>query len=325
VRAVDVRVDVSDATDLDLALETAATVFLPNRPEHVTTVIVGYPGGTYARGYFDIRHFAGYSQAEHHVDEGFVFVACDHLGIADSSPVDPHELSIERLAAANHATATTVVQQLRDGSLADAVPPIDVTHVVGIGQSMGGALLVVQQARHRTFAAVGILGYGLRSSFAVADGSRIPFEAPPRGADLRGRTLEPPADESFHTQVLRYSFHAAEEDPALVEVDMGGFAPDGSGELPRWRAPSLPPCAITMMGDGALAPEAAAIDVPVLIGCGAIDLLTDPRREPEWYCSTGDIRLTIVDRMAHMHNFAPTRARLWRSVTELVRSTSSQG
>ena len=61
----------------------AATVFLPEPMPAAPTVMFALPGGGYSRGYFDL-HFPGhdgYSQAEHHVARGAVFVAMDHLGV----------------------------------------------------------------------------------------------------------------------------------------------------------------------------------------------------------------------------------------------------
>jgi alpha-beta hydrolase superfamily lysophospholipase len=41
-----------------------------------------------------------YSQAEFHTAEGFVVVACDQLGVGDSSHPDTFALTYESLAAA---------------------------------------------------------------------------------------------------------------------------------------------------------------------------------------------------------------------------------
>src|SRR5206468_1938491 len=75
----DVRVDITGRVDLEGELKTAATVHLPDVIDGPLTVLFGYPGGGYARGYYDIRRLRGYSQAEHHISRGFAFVACDHI------------------------------------------------------------------------------------------------------------------------------------------------------------------------------------------------------------------------------------------------------
>ena len=75
-------------------LRTTVTVYLPELLPEAATVLFAFPGGGFGRGYYDIRALPGYSQAEHHVAAGFVFVACDHLCVGDSSrPSDPFALS----------------------------------------------------------------------------------------------------------------------------------------------------------------------------------------------------------------------------------------
>ena len=309
----DVRIDVTGRVGLEGTLETAATVHLPDRIDGALTVLIGYPGGGYSRGYYDIRRLPGYSQAKYHTDRGFAFVACDHLGIGDSSPVDNFELTYERMAAANHATASTVVERLRAGSLLKGIGPIEVNKMVGMGQSMGGCLITVQQALHHTFDAVAVLGYAcVCPSFPAPDGSWVTFPAPPRGSDLRNVAEKALGAVASSAGLLRYSFHAADEEPELVEADMGGR------EVVPWRAGMAPACAVTMMAEGAVREEAAAIDVPVLVGCGEIDLVRDPWLEPSAFRGSRDVAVFVVPRMCHMHNFARTRELLWERISRFA-------
>lgn len=307
MRTHDLRIDMTGAVDLPGVLQTAATVHLPDRIEGPLTVIFGLPGGSYTRGYYDIRRLPGYSQAEYHTDRGMAFVACDHIGIGDSSAVDKFELTIERMATGNHVTATKVLAGLRDGTLVEGLGPVAVAKVIGIGQSMGGCLLTVQQGLHRTFDAIGVLGYGCAgSSFTAPDGRKIKFPAPPRGADMRQGAEQALGHVGANVDVILHTFHAPDEEPALLAADTG---PE-SGSAP-WRAAVVPACAVTMMGDGAIAAEAAMIDVPVLLGCGEVDVVDDPWLEPAAFRNSRDVSLLIVPRMRHMHNFARTREVLW--------------
>src|SRR5581483_1298645 len=182
MRSVELTVDVEGATGLAGAA-TACTVHLPDQVPSPATVIFAYPGGGYGRRYFHIVARPGYSQAEHHTAQGTVLVACDHLGVGDSSQPDTFELSYERLAAANHATATEVLSRLGAG---DGLPKVRVGAAVGIGQSMGGCLLTVQQGNHRTFDGVAFLGWsGIFTNFPAPGGQRITYPMPTRGTDLR--------------------------------------------------------------------------------------------------------------------------------------------
>ena len=67
-----------------------------------------------------------------------------------------------------------------------------------------------------------------------------------------------------------------------------------------------------------VAREAAAVRSPVLLAYGEIDVTVEPLADAAMFRSTSDLSLLIVPRMAHMHNFAPTRQRLWRRLSEFA-------
>jgi pimeloyl-ACP methyl ester carboxylesterase len=325
-----VKVDVTGQVDLDDKLETAATVYLPDHLDGPITVLFGFPGGGYGRKYYDIRTRPGYSQAEYHTDGGFAFVACDHLGVGDSSQPDPLGLSYERIAAANHATATTVLDWIRDGAVADGLAPIAIDKVIAMGQSMGGCFLTVQQASHRTFDGVAFLGWsGIRTTFPAPDGGRITYDVPPRGTDLLamvdrlGEVPVPDADQ------FRFCFHWPDQDAGLIDADLASYQPfsgvvRGDDSTP-WGSATVPPCALTMLADGAVATDAAVIDVPVFIACGERDVVADPWAEPTAYRGSGDVSVFVVDRMSHMHNFAPTRQVLWDRLGSFANAVTPSG
>ncbi len=302
-------------------LFTAVTVYLPDVVPDAARVLFGYPGGGFGRRYYDIQTLPGYSQAEYHTNNGDVFVACDHLGVGESSmPEDSLSVSYERLALANHATAVEVLRQIEQGDIDPAVPSISVTAVVGMGQSMGGCLLTVQQANFRTFDAVALLGWsGIHTNFPSPDGGRITYPMPPRGTDLAPIAdqlvgVVAPSEEQF-----RFCFHFPDEDPLLVEADLASYKPYSDvvrgDERTPWGSSTTPPCAVTMMTEGAVAAEAAAIDVPVFIGCGERDVVPDPGAEPGAYRRSSYLTVTVLPKMAHMHNFARTREELWRRIS----------
>jgi hypothetical protein len=114
---------------------------------------------------------------------------------------------------------------------------------------------------------------------------------------------------------MRPWFHHDDEPADLVVMDMtrprgsrGSGSPWGTsngagGPVAERREPLAP---------GVVAAEAAAITVPVFVGCGGIDVVGDPWSEPSAYRGSRDVTVATFERMAHMHNFAPTRADLWR-------------
>jgi pimeloyl-ACP methyl ester carboxylesterase len=269
--------------------EQAVTLVVPGAPaaqaapaaaDAAGVVLCAYPGGGYARGYYDVEWQGGraYSEAQYHAQRGWVVACIDHLGVGDSSPVDA-SVRLRDLARADAAVATKIAAGLRDGSLVDGLGPLAVDTVIGVGQSMGGHLVTVAQADHRPFDRVAVLG-----SSAI-------------------HTVLPAAS------TFRRTCHWDDVDPEIVDADQDGFPVRAT--MPHWASATAPPDAVTLLEPEVQAEEAAAIDVPVFVGCGERDVVPDPWLEPSAYRSSRDISLLVVERMAHMHNFAGTRARLW--------------
>ena len=316
--SVERHIDVTHATELDGPLETVVTVFTPE-PEQLLdppVVIFGYPGGGYGRGYYAIEHpgFSGYNQAAHHVARGAIVVACDHLGVGDSSRPDLADLTFENIAAANHATVIEVMQALEIGDAVPGLGPVRGARMVGMGQSMGGGLLVVQQGNHATFDAIAVLGF---SAIQVV----LPTPPGHGGVDHvtaeRGERVEE-LDLSVPTDVFRYGFHLDDVPAELVDADLDGYPV--REQAPMWGSSGIPSCAVTMTSPGAVAPEAARIEVPVFIAAGERDVIPDLHAEPASYGASPDVTVYELAGSAHMHNFARTREVLWDRLDGWIRS-----
>jgi alpha-beta hydrolase superfamily lysophospholipase len=288
---VELKVDVTGKTGLPGALHTAVSVFVPEPRRRLSPplVVFAFPGGGYSRGYFHIEWpgLEGYSQAEHHTAAGFVFVACDHLGVGTSSLPDPASLTFETVPAANRAAVDAIMARLEAGTLVDGLEPLRSAVRIGMGQSMGGCFLVLQQARYRSFDAIGVLGYS-------AIHTVLPRDPAGSGGDA-----------------FRYGFHMPDVPEELVQADLGRGFPQRRGAPPPWGSGTVPGCATSMLEPGCIARDAAAIDVPVFIGVGERDVCPDPHAEPGAYRAARDVTLYVQPRAAHMHGFAGTRALLW--------------
>jgi pimeloyl-ACP methyl ester carboxylesterase len=329
MRTFDLGVDVSGCTDLPGDLHTAVTICLPEQLDGPSTVLFGFPGGGFGRHYYNIQARPGYSQADYHCASGGVFVACDHLGVGDSSQPDTFALTYENLAAANDATAETVIQGLRKGELVPGLEPIEITKTIGMGQSMGGCLLTVQQANHRTFDGVAFLGWsGIYTNFPAPGGERVIYPMPARGTDLRAVASEVLGVVAPTPEQFRYCFHWPDEEPALVEPDLASYVPYSEvvrgDENTPWGSATMPACAVTMMTEGSVAEEAAKIDVPVLSASGERDVVPDPWSEPTAYRNSRDVTVFVVPRMAHMHNFSHNRALLWSRIGAFAEATPAR-
>jgi pimeloyl-ACP methyl ester carboxylesterase len=315
-----VRVSVSKAAGSPASV--VATVFIPEQLGPAPTVMFALPGGGYSRGYFDL-HFvshSGYSQAEHHMARGIVFVAMDHLGVGESSTESNDDLVIEDIAAANDQAVREIVRRLREGSLVDGVPAIEPGFVVGTGQSMGGGVTIIMQGRHRTYDAIAPLGY-----------SAVHTSLPQRTRELReaGKTVFArfsrktlPKDLSIaHSSSLvpdfLFPFHWEDVPKEILRADMEGGYPLRQSP-PPWGSRTLPRCVVGMMSAGYVAEEAASIDVPVFLGFGERDVSEDPCREPAMFPGARDVGVFVVPRMAHMHNFASTRRLLWERTLDWI-------
>jgi hypothetical protein len=54
-----------------------------------------------------------------------------------------------------------------------------------------------------------------------------------------------------------------------------------------------------------------SITTSLFLAFGEFDVSAEPHREPLAYTSSSDITIVVIAGMAHMHNFADTRAKLW--------------
>jgi pimeloyl-ACP methyl ester carboxylesterase len=325
----DVTVDVTDTCRLGRRLNVVATVFLPG-PDRLADgqpVVFALPGGGYSRGYYDM-HFPGhadYSQAEHHVQRGLVLVALDHLGVGDSTPEVADAVRSEDIAAANDLAVCQITDRLRSGTAVDGYPAIDVGARIGIGQSMGGCVTVIMAGRHRTYDAIGVLGYsGIHTVLPMPKD-----DATARIADKFDYSRDTALDElsiSESSELIGeflYPFHFEDVPADIVEADIGGGYPIRT-TAPPFGSKSVPPCAVAMLSPGYIKTEAAAVDVPLFIGLGERDTAPEPHCEPSAYPNSTDVTLFICDRMAHMHNFATTRHKLWERLADWCTAVAGQ-
>jgi pimeloyl-ACP methyl ester carboxylesterase len=307
-------VDVSEAAGLHEAAHTVVTVVASPSATAPAVIAFGFPGGGYNRRYFDLdvelAGPGGSSEARWHAARGWWYVACDHLGVGDSSHPDARSLTFENLAAVNDATVREVSARVAAGTIADALPAMNVQARLGFGQSMGGCLTIVAQARHRTFDGIGILGYSaVHTALPTRNGA--PSGQPNVNRNTADVSIEA-TTAAIGDDAFRYAFHWDDVPPEVVDLDLAHYPMRDDDPVPDWgRGATPPPCAVSMMSAGVVASEAAAIAVPVLVGAGERDVLPDPRAEPAAFGSP-DVSVFVVPRMAHMHNFAGTRELLWQ-------------
>ncbi|WP_156036326.1 alpha/beta hydrolase [Blastococcus sp. URHD0036] len=302
-RSVDRRIDVGGGAQL------AVTIYVPDTVRS-DAVLFLFPGGGYGRRYFDLDldGHPGHSQARWHADRGQLTVTVDHLGVGDST-VPGHPLGFAEVASAGDTAVRAVLEQVRAGDLDPDLPAAPGAVAVGAGQSMGGHIVVWTQAAHGTFAAVGALG----SSFTQTRLTGRPGSRPAFRGDGMDAVYAAMGDVDFVA-----SFHWPEEPPELVAADMD------AEHLAPWRSATVPDCAVELMEPFAVARQAAAVRVPVLLVYGEQDVTVEPLADLGVFRSAPDLSLLLVPRSAHMHNFAPTRHRVWARLESFADSVLSQ-
>lgn len=290
---IDIRVDVTEALSLDTHAHTAAWVYVPDSEvtHNVPIVTFAFPGGTYGRSYYDlfVPGRKGYSFAEHLAHSGHVVVACDHIGIGDSSPFEPFTtLTKDVVVSADHATVNQILTQLRAGTLADCLDPLIDPFVIGVGHSLGGYLLTRQQARYRSFDALAVLGFSqLRQPMNPTPSSRYDFRSQMPDPTRPPRSL---FHKRFHDERVPADVIAA-DDALAARVYPWVWEPDPWG----------------IMDDPESGKVALEIDVPVFLGFGSRDFSPAPRFEAQAYQKSTDITTFILPDSGHCFNFADTR------------------
>lgn len=292
-----------------------ATAYLPDasalgqRPP----VLVCLPGAGYNRAYFDLPE-PGYSQARFHVANGFIVITIDHLGTGESSIPPAADCGHADLAHCNHLALTAILDGLRSGTIGGA-GPVATGPVIGVGHSMGGQVAVVTQADHRSFDGLALLGTSMMSV-------RLPSTTPWQAFRLPPGTDPATMDMAlFATVDWRLIGHWEDVPAHLVEADE---ARPPHGAPAPWRSATLPNVGGPMQL-ATVAAQAAAVDVPVLIGIGERDTCHDMLREIAMLPSARDISFFEVPRMAHLHNFAGTRTIMWQRIEAFARQVATVG
>lgn len=331
---VELKLDVTAVAGLDEPAHIAVTVCLPPHERLGDRPIVCFakPGGGYSRRYYtiDLPGPGEGAQSDFHVREGWIFVAVDHLGVGDSSLHDGLKLNAPRLAATAHEAERQVLERLADGTLLAGYPKVVDPLRLGIGQSMGGMMSIIQQGRHHCYDGIAVLGYSAIHTHPPHEPGTPAITSPwfTRDTELSA-VLNPQA--LAEAEVLAgeagrrfiWGFHYDDVDRAISERDLLNFEMSyrpaeerGDFQPSPWASLTFPTVvAATSITPGIVAAEAASVRCPVLMAVGERDVSGDPRSEPRAFLSASSVDLFICPRMGHMHNFASTRVLFWERIS----------
>ena len=304
----DIEVDVSDLVPFPGPVVVRGWVCAPLRLDLSRPPVVWccLPGGHASTTYFDFQvpGYPGYSMAEHLVEQGSVVVAFDHVGLGASSRVDDIVVITPALASVvNDRAHRSALEGLAAGTLVPELGPLPSMTAVGVGHSMGGMLLSVQQARHATFDAMATLGHGGNGlpQFLTEAERRVAAHPPILDADVvelaRTRLTGAPLVGTSRPEPGSFM---ARDVPRAVRAAFGAQ----QTEL-------LYSCGLTSMLPHVTDKEKSEITVPVFVGFGENDLTRDFFGSAVRYTSTRDITLFVLPGSAHCHNLATLRTVLW--------------
>lgn len=298
---VDAGVELPGEGPLQLAVEVIA----PKDPRPVALVCL--PGGGMSKRYWDLQAPGddSYSFAREMAARGFVCVLIDPLGVGDSSrPADSYALTAEVLASANTWVTEIMLAKLVNGSLIKEIGAIPKVTAVGVGHSMGAMLTIVQQARARQYRGIAVLGFSTRG---------LPEYLT---AEARELAQDPAAARREVVRLARAMFRT--DYPVIGRTEEGATLyagetaePAGVEAIKAARQPLLPVTAFMSMLPGNVAPEAAAIDVPVFVGLGERDLVGPPLDVPKAFTASPTVTFELLAGAGHSHVLFPARRQLF--------------
>jgi pimeloyl-ACP methyl ester carboxylesterase len=306
------RVDAGVSLPGEAELQVAVEILVPREPLPLALVCV--PGGAMNRRYFDLRApgLDSYSFALQMVDRGFIVVLVDPLGVGESSrPADGFALTTELLARANAHAVQAVLSRLREGHALPGLAPIPGLASVGVGHSMGAMLTIVQQAqegRHKGLAILGFSTRGLPEYLGAEVAALGREEARARLPELARRQFREPYP----------SIPRSAEGATLYAGKRAESAGIEAIKAARERLLAVP--AFQSMLPGNVAPEAAAIEVPVYVAVGELDMTGPAADVPRAFPRSWAVTLEVLPQAGHAHFIFPARGQLFDTLARWARA-----
>lgn len=318
-------VDIGELPSLEGALSIAVDVVWPDleRLASPPRVFFCQPGGALGKGYYDLVTSDGdtaFSFARQMAAHGYITVAIDHLGIGGSSrPQDGFKLTPDILIEANARAVERIAAQLREGHFDPALPALPALQAIGVGHSMGGMLTILQQAQHRSYAALVVLGFGTRGMADYLPEAARAFSGDAAGARANIEALaRAQGGEAYRELVLEGGNNAR-------EVYGGGAERPAVMALVAARERLLSVAGLFAMIPGSAAPDCAAIDTPVFIGVGDRDISGPPHAIAAAFTGSSDVSLLVLPKTGHSHFLFTSSAQLYTRIARWAAAVTDAG
>lgn len=272
----------------------AIDLHLPDAPPR--TLLFCLAGGGTHRRYYDLGDAddRDFSFAARLTAAGFAVAAADPPGVGDSIlPATPGFFSPRDAAAALHtALARLLVEQ----------PTLAGIPVIGVGHSMGGMLIVLQQGRFGDFAGVALLGSSAGGlDWALTDAERA-YSGDEAGVE---RDLAALTQARFGDP-----FAAMRLTMAGANTIFAGESAEATERLKTARDRLFNAGGMMSMIPGSFRTEAEAITVPLFLGFGENDIGTLPHLVSRDFPGAGDVSLIVLPGTSHNHFGFSTMAQL---------------
>ena len=276
------------------------------------------PGGGMSRRYFDLA-VAGqdhaFSMARYLAAGGDLVVTVDPPGVGESdAPDDGYTLSshvvADVLSAAIEALDADLESRGREGGERGRAV---VRAKIGLGHSAGALLVACQQARHRTYDALALLGFSAAGLPEVLSEEERRFVNRP---EELARVIADLSRERFGDPLPQWS------NRRTGEVEPTSAAPEVDEALAAASSRLLALVGMTAIVPGSVQPELDELRHPILVALGEHDLAGRLDVLPGQLPACPDLTLFLLEEAGHNHNVAPNRQILWKRIMRWANSVA---
>lgn len=303
-RRITLSVDVT-ATHLEGCVQVEADLYTPPAPDSTTVLWCCVPGGGVTRAYFDFEvppEIGEYSMARFMADRGAAVLVIDPPGVGGSDvPTDGYALTPQRVAGVLDVVVTEVKRRMA-GGLLDGVSALEPRLTVGVGHSAGGLLVACQQALHRSFDLLALLGYSDTGLVEVLTDEERSFIGRPEDLLV---ALPDLVKARFGGPLPRRPY--ADLDNPL---SAGAQGPVQEAES-RAAADLLALVGLMAIIPESMKPEMDRIEVPTFAAMGERDIAGDIGSLVAQLPHCHDLTLITLPGVGHNHNLSSSRLTLW--------------
>jgi pimeloyl-ACP methyl ester carboxylesterase len=312
-RKVSMFVDVTEE-GLQGCQRVEVDLFLPDQLSDPAALWCCVAGGGISRAYFDLdvpAELGEFSMARFVAEHGMPVLLIDPPGAGGSDrPTDGYLLTPERVSSVLHRVVDEIRELLATGSI-EGVLPISCRWTLGVGHSAGALLVACQQAHHRSFDALALLGFSDAGLIDVLNENEMSFIGRP--------------SELIAALPALVQTRFGEPLPARPYVDLDrptdGRAESVVAEADRQAGTQL----LAVVGlmaiiPGSMKPELDEIDVPVIGAVGEHDIAGDVGLLAGQLPQCGDLTLVTLPNVGHNHNLSDSRFILWERLLRWLTS-----